>query len=154
MKDVRENFFSSVEPDRLARLAFAEAEGAHRQIGPFRIATPGVALKDARLELSATPCTLADWTALLENLAKYRQAQLPQPLVVPLPDGRECLVPRFPLVSSKTNTLVLERAQVRAAGGELSQPQTVVLGWSGGAVGVVSPRGPRTEPASPPAAGP
>jgi hypothetical protein len=146
ISDMRENFFSSLVPDRLARLQFAEAEGAHRQMGPFRIATPGVALTDARLEINATPCTPADWAALLDNLAKYRLAQLPTLLVVTLPDGRECLAPRFPLVRQQDHTLVLERAQVRLAGGELAQPQTVVIGWMGGAAGVVSPR--RSSPTS------
>jgi hypothetical protein len=79
IKNVRMGFFSSIVPERLAHLQFAEAAGAHRQVGPFQIATPGVSLKYARLEINATPCTPTDWTAFTAGLAKYRAAQLRTP---------------------------------------------------------------------------
>ncbi len=104
LKNVRMGFFSSIAAERLAHLQFAEAAGAQRKLGPFQIATPGVALKDARIEINATPCTAADWTAFTGSLAKYRAAQLPQSLGVRLPDGRECLTPRFPAVKGNLLT--------------------------------------------------
>jgi hypothetical protein len=147
IKNVRMGFFSSIVPERLAHLQFAEAAGAHRQVGPFQIATPGVSLKYARLEINATPCTPTDWTAFTAGLAKYRAAQLPQSLVVRLPDGRECLAPRFPTV--KGLLLVFAPAQLRTPGGDPGPPQTVVVGWVANAPQVLQPAGPRSEPAMP-----
>jgi hypothetical protein len=148
LKNVRMGFFSSISAERLAHLQFAEAAGAQRKLGPFQIATPGVALKDARLEINATPCTAEDWTAFTASLAKYRAAQLPQSLGVRLPDGRECITPRFPAV--KGSLLVFAPAQLRKPGGDLGPPQTVVVGWEGNAPRVLQPlAGPNAEPASP-----
>ena len=148
LKDVRMSFFSSLTSGRLARLQFAEVGGAHRKMGPFQIATPGVAIKEGRLEINDTACTATDWTAFTASLAKYRSAQLPQPLVVRLPDGRECLAPRFPAVNGLT--LVFERAQLRPPGGDLSPSQTVVVAWVENAARVLQPAGPHAEPATPP----
>jgi hypothetical protein len=148
LKNVRMGFFSSIASERLAHLQFAEAAGAQRKLGPFQIATPGVALKDARLEINATPCTAADWTAFTGSLAKYRAAQLPQSLGVRLPDGRECITPRFPAV--KGSLLVFAPAQLRTPGGDLGPPQTVVVGWQGNAPRVLQPlAGPSPESATP-----
>jgi len=131
----------------LAQLQFAEAAGAQRKLGPFQIATPGVALKDARIEINATPCTPADWTAFIAGLASYRAAQLPQSLGVRLPDGRDCLASRFPVV--KGLLLVFAPAHMRTASGDLGPPQTVVVGWEGNAARVLQPLGPSPEFAMP-----
>ncbi len=139
LKNVRLAFFSSLGPERLGHLRFAEVGGAQLKLGPFQIATPGVAIREARLEINDTACTAADWTAFTGSLAKYRAAQLPQPLVVRLPDGRECLSPRFPAV--KGLLLVFERAQLRAPGAALSAPQAVVVGWEGNRARVLQPTG-------------
>ena len=147
LKNVRMAFFSSISAERWAHLQFAEAAGAQRKLGPFQIATPGVALKDARIEIDATPCTPADWTAFTASLAKYRAAQLPQSLVVRLPDGRECLASRFPVV--KGLLLVFAPVHMRTPSGDLGPPQTVVVGWEGNGARVLQPLGPSPESAKP-----
>ena len=151
LKNVRMGFFSSIAPERLAQLQFAEVGGVHRQVGPFQIATPGFSLKDARLEINATPCTPADWTAFTASLAMYRAAQLPQSLVVRLPDGRECLTPRFPVINGVR--LVFASAQLRTPGANLGPSQTVVVVWDSNAPRVLQLLQPNALPATLPLVG-
>lgn len=135
LKNSRVSFFSSIEGTAFARLEFATLGAAHRKVGPFRIATPGVAISQPKLSINSTPCTAADWSTLTAELLRFQPAQLSEPLLVILPDKRELVTDRFPRVRGQQ--IIFERAQMRAADGGLARPQPVLVAFTGNAAQVV-----------------
>ena len=144
LKNSRVSFFSSVEGTAFACLEFGTMGAAHHKVGPFRIATPGVAISQPKLSINATPCTAADWSTLTSELLRFQPTQLSEPLVVALPDKRELVTVRFPRVRGQQ--IIFDRAQMRAEDGGLGRPQAVLVAFTGDAAQVMdfgpSPRPP------------
>lgn len=135
LKNSRVSFFSSIEGTVFARLEFGTMGGAYRKVGPFRIATPGVAISQPKLSINSTPCTAADWSTLTAELLRFQPAQLSEPLVVALPDKRELVTDRFPRVRGQQ--IIFDRAQMRAEDGGLDRPETVTVAFTGDAAQVM-----------------